>query len=115
MLVQLVLKLNLHNYFCISVFFLNEKVKQIDIFVVSTDSNDVVTGQNGRFILKNISADNKATFHKMGYTDVILSADKIPSKLILQTAPIQIPGMQVTSLLLPTLTFQPFYWQNKIF
>ena len=80
----------------ISGIVLNEKGKPIDNVVVSTDSKAVVTGQNGRFILKNISADNKATFHKMGYTDVILSADKIPSKLILQTAPIQIPGMQVT-------------------
>jgi outer membrane receptor for ferrienterochelin and colicin len=74
----------------------NEKGKPIDNVIVSTDSKAVITGKNGRFILKDISTDNKVTFHKIGYADIILSADKIPSKLILQIAPIQIPGVQVT-------------------
>ncbi|MBC8415452.1 MAG: TonB-dependent receptor [Candidatus Cloacimonetes bacterium] len=77
---------------------LNEKGKPIDNVIVSTDSKAVITGKNGRFILKDISADNKVTLHKIGYADIILSAEKIPSKLILQTAPVQIPGVQVMGI-----------------
>ncbi len=80
----------------ISGIVLNEKGKPIDNVIVSTDTKAVITGKNGRFILKDISVDNKVTLHKIGYADIILFADKIPSKLILKTTPIQIPGVQVT-------------------
>lgn len=82
----------------ISGIVLNEKGKPIDNVIVSTNSKAVITGKNGRFILKDISADNKVTLHKIGYANIILSAEKIPLKLILKAAPIQIPGVQVMGI-----------------
>ena len=75
---------------------LNEKGKPIDNVIVSTNAKAVITGINGKFILEDITSDNKVTFHKIGFADIILFADKIPLKLIMQTAPIQLPGIQVT-------------------
>jgi len=78
-------------------FVFDENNQPIENVVASTNKRAVVTGKTGRFILKEISKSDPVTFHKIGYQDITLKAEKIPTKLVLDKAVISIEGTTITA------------------
>ena len=78
-------------------FVFDENNQPIENVVASTNKKAVVTGKTGRFILKDISKSNPVTFHKIGYQNITIKADKISTKLVLGKAVITIEGTTVTA------------------
>ena len=74
-----------------------EHNKPLENVVISTSEKAVITDWNGVFFLKGITESSQVTIHKIGFADLTFPAEKLPAKIFLKQAALEIEGISVTA------------------
>ncbi|MDO9578395.1 MAG: TonB-dependent receptor plug domain-containing protein [Candidatus Cloacimonadales bacterium] len=75
----------------------SEDDKPLSNVVISTSEKAVVTDRYGVFFLKGIAESSQIKIHKIGFADLTLPAEKLPARIFLKKASIEVEGISVTA------------------
>jgi vitamin B12 transporter len=75
----------------------NNKSEVIENVIINYEGKITLSNKQGRFLIKEISEDSEVRFHKIGYHDLNIIADEVPSEITMDISPIEMEGTRITA------------------